>query len=87
MKFNIITDRLVFMNNPEGQPDSIVKDIDDMVRSYVEKVRPAPVFSCHYSIESKALIRHCLDSCLCIIFVLEYYRVACHDMFPLPITF
>ena len=75
------------MEYPEGQPDSIVKDIDDMVRSYVEKVRPAPVFSCHYPIESKALIRNCLGPCLCIISVLEYYRIACHDILPLPITF
>lgn len=27
-----------FFQNTEGQPDSIVQDIENMVRSYIEKV-------------------------------------------------
>lgn len=33
-----LIDCIVWFHCLEGQPDSIVKDIDDMVRSYVEKV-------------------------------------------------
>lgn len=34
---NIILQHIVF-DDVEGQPDSVVQDIENMVRSYIEKV-------------------------------------------------